>query len=314
MRGPAGRLCFRFAAALLLVLLPVAADCDDAVYPSTVLHTGGGAIGVEFDAGRMQASHDDVLRWIGTAAKAVSHYYGRYPVDQVLIRVKARSGRSDDTGTTYGDEDGAMIDLGVGAEAAPEKLQQDWVMTHEMVHLAFPRAADNQHWAEEGQATYVEPVARALIGDLSVEYLWQETLEGMPKGLPQEGDQGLDNTATWARTYWGGALFYLLADVQIRERTHNRYGLRDALRAVVAAGGSVKVAWPLEKSFAIGDKAVGVPVLEELYAQMKDKPVDTDLPALWKKLGVTLQDGKISYDDSAPDAAIRKAITAPGTH
>ncbi|HSN18070.1 MAG TPA: hypothetical protein VLV87_07655, partial [Gammaproteobacteria bacterium] len=182
----------------------------------------------------------------------------------------------------------------------------------EMVHLAFPRAADNQHWAEEGQATYIEPIARAKIGDLSVDYLWQETIEGMPKGLPGDGDQGLDHTGTWGRTYWGGALFYLLADVEIRERTHNRYGLQDALRAVVAAGGNVETSWPLEKSFALGDEAVGVPVLEELYAQWKDKPVQVDLGALWKRLGVSLQDGKITYDDKAPDAAIRKAMTAPG--
>jgi len=101
--------------------------------------------------------------------------------------------------------------------------------------------------------------------------------------------------------------------VQIRERTHNRYGLQDALRAVVAAGGNVETSWPLERAFALADKAVGVPVLEDLYAEMKDKPVTPDLPALWKKLGVALKDGKIVYDDSAPDAAIRKAITAPDT-
>lgn len=312
MHGSAGRHPLLLSAALLpMLLLPIPAGSAETLYPSNVLHEGGGAIGVEFESGQMLASHDDVLHWIDTAAKAVSHYYGRYPVDQVLIRVKSRIGRGDASGTTYGDEDGAMIDLGVRAEDTPQEMQQDWVMTHEMVHLAFPRAADNQHWAEEGQATYVEPVARAQIGDLSVEYLWQETLEGMPKGLPQEGDRGLDNTASWGRTYWGGALFYLLADVKIRERTHNRYGLQDALSAVVAAGGNVKVAWTLDKSFAIGDKAVGVPVLEELYAEMKDKPVDVDLPALWQKLGVSLTDGKISFDDRAPEAAIRKAITAP---
>ena len=102
-----------------------------------------------------------------------------------------------------------------------------------------------------------------------------------------------------------------MADVEIRERTHNRHGLQDALRAVVAAGGNVTTGASLEKSFALGDKAVGVPVLEDLYAQWKDKPVSVDLDALWKKLGVSLQDGKVVYDDKAPDAAIRKAITTP---
>ena len=194
-----------------------------------------------------------------------------------------------------------------------DDLQASWVMTHEMVHLAFPRAADNQHWAEEGQATYIEPIARAQIGDLSVDYLWRETIEGVPKGLPADGDEGLDHTATWGRTYWGGCLFYLMADVEIRERTHNRYGLQDALRAVVAAGGNVETSWPLRRSFAVADRAVGVPVLEDLYGQWKDKPVKVDLPALWKKLGVSLRGGKVIYDDRAPEAAVRKAITAPAS-
>lgn len=312
MRIVGKHLLILISAGILLLFTAVAWPADDDVtHPSDILQMGGGTIAIELDSDGMQVTHDEILQWIKTAARAVSHYYGRYPVKEVLIRVKPRHGRGNASGTTYGDEDGAFIRMGIGNAVSDAEMQADWVMTHEMVHLAFPRLAENQHWAEEGQATYIEPVARAQIGDLSVDYLWQETLEGMPNGLPGADDQGLDHTASWGRTYWGGALFYLLADVQIRERTHNRYGLQDALRAVVAGGGNVETSWPLEQAFAVGDKAVGVPVLEELYAAMKDKPVNPDLPALWKKLGVALVDGKVVYDDKAPDAAIRKAITAP---
>ncbi|HEY3859791.1 MAG TPA: hypothetical protein VGM47_09315 [Gammaproteobacteria bacterium] len=273
--------------------------------------TDMGPVHVDYQATGLTVTESQVLHWIDTARRAVTGYYGRYPVLAVKIRVESRPGSRGPSGTTYGDEDGSLIKLGIGRDMDDDDLQSSWVMTHEMVHLAFPRAPDNQHWAEEGQATYIEPIARAQIGDLSVDYLWQETIEGMPKGLPDDGDQGLDHTDTWGRTYWGGALFYLMADVEIRERTHNKHGLQDALRAVVAAGGNVETASPLEKSFALGDKAVGVPVLEELYAQWKDKPVKVDLDALWRKLGVSLKGDKVVYDDEAPDAAIRRAITTP---
>jgi len=282
-----------------------------AATPAPTLGTNLGPVHVAYRATALTVTEQQVLHWIDTARRAVTQYYGRYPVAAVDIQVEAKPGSGGPSGTTYGDEDGALIKLGIGRDMDNDDLRSSWVMTHEMVHLAFPRAGDNQHWAEEGQATYIEPVARAQIGDLSVDYLWKETIEGVPKGLPGEGDQGLDNTATWGRTYWGGCLFYLMADVQIRERTHNKYGLQDALRAVVAANGNVTTAWPLTKSFALADKAVGVPVLEELYAAWKDEPVNVDLDALWKKLGVGLRDGKVIYDDQAPDAAIRKAITAP---
>ena len=57
----------------------------------------------------------------------------------------------------------------------------------------------------------------------------------MPKGLPQAGDEGLDNTDTWGRKYWGGAMFCLFADVEIRKA--NRQPARPAGCDARRAGG-----------------------------------------------------------------------------
>ena len=160
-------------------------------------------------------------------------------------------------------------------------------------------------------ATYVEPIARAQLGQLSAQRVWGDMVDGLPKGLPRDGDEGLDRTHTWGRTYWGGALFYLLADVEIRRQTGNRRGLQDALRAVVAADGNISHSWPVAKILATGDQGTGTHVLEDLYAQLKEAPAPTDLAELWQRLGVKVQDGAVSFDDTAPLAAIRRAITAP---
>jgi predicted metalloprotease with PDZ domain len=87
----------------------------------------------------------------------------------------------------------------------------------------------------------------------------------MPQGQPGPRDRGLDHTHNWGRTYWGGAIFCLLADVQFRERTGNRRGLQHALRGILAAGGNVDTEWTMERTLTAGDDAVGVPVLKELY-------------------------------------------------
>ncbi len=101
---------------------------------------------------------------------------------------------------------------------------------------------DDQHWIEEGISTYVEPVARARAGRMTLNDVWRTFVRDMPNGEPESGDQGLDNTHTWGRTYWGGALFCLMADVRIRERTRNRKGLEDALRGInTAAATSVRI-------------------------------------------------------------------------
>src|SRR5258708_39912346 len=95
----------------------------------------------------------------------------------------------------------------------------------------------SHHWIEEGLSTYVEPVARARAGFLNREKVWMDWLDGFPQGQPAPNDRGLDYTHTWGRTYWGGALFCFLADLEIGERTHNRRGLADTFRATIARRG-----------------------------------------------------------------------------
>ena len=124
------------------------------------------------------------------------------------------------------------------------------------------------------------------------------------------GDRGLDRTPTWGRTYWGGALFCLRADVAIRQRTGNRLGLEHALRSILDAGGSIDRDWTIDRVIEVADQAVGVSVLHELYDDMGSKPVKVDLGSLWHQLGIKRQGKTVVFDDTAPLANLRKAITA----
>ena len=77
-----------------------------------------------------------------------------------------------------------------------------------------------------------------------------------------------------------------MADIAIRRQTGNRRGLQDALRAIVAAGGTIDKEWPLSRVLKTGDQATGTHVLEQMYAQWSEAPVAVDLPELWKQLGI----------------------------
>src|SRR5260370_39799452 len=92
---------------------------------------------------------------------------------------------------------------------------------------------------------------------MDVKRVWSEMARFMPRGQPAAYDQGLDRTHSWGRTYWGGALFCLLADVQVREQTKNRKGLQDASRAIVAASGKIDDEWALRNALGPGDEAAG---------------------------------------------------------
>ena len=56
-----------------------------------------------------------------------------------------------------------------------------------------------------------------------------------------------------------------------------------------------------------------VPVLRELFPTWKDRAVAPDLDRLWAELGVRKVSDAIRLVDSAPLAAIRRAITEPPT-
>lgn len=277
---------------------------------SAQLKIGGGTIDISFDPPPSAPVRQLVLDWIATAARAVTTYYTKFPVPHVAIAVSFHDGEGVDSGRAFGWEH-AHISISVGLATTAADFADDWTMTHEMVHLAFPSVPRSHHWIEEGLAVYVEPIARARSGDLTPQRVWGDMVDAMPQGLPKANDRGLDFTHTWGRTYWGGALYCLLADVEIRKRTGNRMGLEDAVRGIQKSGGSIEVEWPLERALEAADQAVGVSVLEDLYNRMRATPVSPDLDQLWKELGVERQGKTVVFDDTAPLAAIRRAITKP---
>lgn len=276
------------------------------------LKIGSATLQVDFAAGPLDLSQDAILAHIQMAANAVAAYYGHFPVNRDRILIVPWPDRDGiGGGTTWGDMAGfpAMTRIHIGQHATQADLNDDWMMTHELVHTAFPNLPDDQHWMEEGLAVYVEPLARVMTGELTAQKVWHDMMRDMHQGEPQPGDQGLDHTHTWGRTYWGGAIFCLAADVAIRQQTHNRKGLRDALRAIVEHGGTIDHNWDLPRALAIGDAATGTHVLTEQYAKWKDAPVNVDLPSLWAELGVRVDGNQIELVSNAPLASVRQAIT-----
>jgi hypothetical protein len=276
---------------------------------TTPINVGGGTLNVGFAPGELALPRSAFKAWLEKSAKAVSVYFGKFPVTSARILIVPVPGRGVQGGTTFGYR-GAAIRLVVGSDVTEADLADDWKAVHEMTHLALPDVDETHLWLAEGIAVYVEPIARVQAGDLTAEKIWGDIVRDVPQGLPKKGDRGLDRTPTWGRTYWGGAIFCLLADVETRKRTGNGIGLQQALRGILAAGGNHEQDWPVERIFSVADKSAGVTVLSELYAKMRAKPYAPDLDALWRDLGISAADGRVTFDDSAPLAPIRQAITA----
>lgn len=293
-----------------VLVCPIALLASPAVAATKTYRFGDSEMTVEIEGEVSPEFAALVDRWIKQSAGAVMVYYGRFPVPRVFMRLQTDGEPGVRGGQTF-PGDVPLIRVKVGASSTEnDLLRKDWVLVHEMIHLAFPWMDGRHNWMAEGLAVYVESIARVQAGHLTAEQIWGDFAKMMPRGLPKDGEGGYEVTVNWGRTYWGGAVFCLIADVAIRQQTDNLFGLQHALRAINATR-DFRREWDFAETLAIGDKATGTDVLMRQFEAMRKDPATTDLLALWKGLGVTLTADGVSFDDKAPLAATRRAIETP---
>lgn len=273
----------------------------------TTVDVPGGRLAVAFAPGEFHLGKQKLLAWVERSARAIAVYFEGFPVKSARILLVPDDGTEAQGGQAFCNA-GAAVRLLVGQYITQAAIDDDWQLPHEMVHLSFP-TIPKATWLSEGLAVYVESIARAQAGDLTGEHIWGEFARMMPSGLPKKGDKGLDAAESQERVYWGGATFWLMADLEIRKRTGNRAGLQDALLGILAAGGTCEQVWSINRTLAAGDAATGQTVLSEMHAKWRATRMSPDLGALWRDLGIKISGQAVVLEDAAPLASIRRAIT-----
>ncbi|HWN66105.1 MAG TPA: hypothetical protein VNM90_00630, partial [Haliangium sp.] len=119
---------------------------------------------------------------------------------------------------------GPSIALMVGTEITPEKMRDDWVAVHELLHLGMPTVEDGARWLSEGMATYYEPLLRARAGWITAEQAWEILHDGFQRGSARgsgrtlsEESRDMGETHEYWRVYWAGAAIAMIADVTLRQ-------------------------------------------------------------------------------------------------
>lgn len=255
--------------------------------------------------GSLAVGRTELLDWIRKIALAHVEYWQGFTTSRVLLIIVPTPGRPRVVFGRVVPGGGVSVMLQVGARATPAELWDDWILPHEFVHTGMPMITGRASWFMEGAATYVEPVIRARAGFRREADVWREWIEQMPRGL-----SALQNGLSGGSPYWGGGLFMLLTDIEIRRATSGAKGLEHCLRGALRAGGDMTPAerWPLMAFAQRCDQALGTPVMTMMIERHVGKPVQVDLQALWRDLGVRLTADGIVTDDSAPLAWIRKLL------
>jgi hypothetical protein len=258
--------------------------------------------------GAFTSSAKERSAWVMETARAVTRFWHGFPVSHALLALVPAPGDKMVHGKVVS-PGGAAIALLLGEEMRDEALFDDWILVHELFHLGVPSFAREGEWLDEGLATYYEPIIRARAGFRDAAWVWRELEGGMGLGLDAVERTGLDRSQGVA-LYWGGAIVALLADVDARRRSEGALGLEDGLRAVLEEGGDATVKWDLDRFVATVDGRIGAPSLATLVERHQFRGAAIALPDLWRDLGMQRNGDAVSFDETAPLAAVRRAIIA----
>ena len=253
---------------------------------------------------------DELSAWVKASALVTADFWGGFPIERPLLILRPSDGNRVTDGRVEA-VGGVTIVVAVGYSTKSADLYQDWILIHEMLHLGSPYMRDTGAWINEGIATFYEPIVRMRAGWKTREEVWREWIEWMPNGLRAMGEVGLGD-AEGGGVYWGGALLLLLAETEVRQRTELALGVEDCLRAVRDAGGTTDQTWTTIRFLDVCDETLGGTTLSELVMRHLVPGEPPDLDALWARLGVSLTNGEIRFDDTAPLAAVRDAILSGG--
>lgn len=258
---------------------------------------------------------DALAAWVERRAKLIADFYGRFPARRTLLVLVPVD---DEAAVVFGKllpESAPGVAVLLGTRTGAAALARDWIVIHELFHIGVPSFDGEGKWFDEGLATYFEPILRARAGMLSELELWREFARGMPRGLSTLAHYGLEQAPGYAGVYWGGAVYCLLADVELRKASQLRSGLEDGVRAVFSAGGRSSDVWSLDETFEIAEHALDTDVLSSLRKRHADRPAPVDLDALFAELGVVVRDGNVlELRNDAPLSTVRAALVHPPPH
>ncbi len=277
---------------------------------------GGASLQVAVLGRPLAMTDRGAVEWVEHGAECVAGLFGRFPVDATVFVVPVSGADEVVFGRVFSLA-GASVALLFGSDTSPATAHDDWVVVHELFHLGTPSFVGEGHWLEEGLATYYEPILRERAGWIRETDLWKHFVEEMPRGIRRPSSPAnIEERDDIDSTYWGGALFALMADVGILQETHGGRSLDDALRAVLARQGDATHEARVQDFLRTGDEATSTHVLDGLYSQLALRGGAVDLDALWRSLGVERmgEGGEIRLRDDAPLASVRRAIVTGNGH
>lgn len=279
----------------------------------------GGTLRVAILHGATPAQREVLHAWLTHVSRAIVSAYGRLPLSTVQVLVIPVAARS--RAVVFGEStrgQGNALQLLVDPSKPLAEFRDDWIAVHELSHLMHPYLDASGAWLAEGLATYYQNVLRARAGLLAPAQAWDRLHQGFADNAGQHyhdtlaaAASGMSRSHEYQRIYWSGAAYWLTVDRDLRRASGNRLNVDLALARFRDCCLPDHRGWQPQAFVARLDALLGTQTFARRYREFADLRQFPATEQTFADLGIRDVAGKVAFDDSAADAALRVAIMAP---
>ena len=279
----------------------------------------GALLRLAFPGGLTPEQQTRAERWVARAAQNVTTLYGRFPVASVQVIVAPTPrGRGPVPWAYVSRGGGAGVHLFIDPTRAPEEFERDWSLTHEMSHLFLPFIAVRDAWLFEGLPTYLQNILMVRGGAIDAHEGWSRLINGFQRGASAgrglsvaQASERIAARGNYLRVYWAGAAMMLDADLRLREITQGRQSLDTAMADLAQCCLAPERRWSADELVATLDRITGTTVFGDVVREQFRSEEFPDFKRVLVRAGVTVKDGQVVLDPSAPGAPFREALMRP---
>jgi len=254
-----------------------------------------------------------VNQWLVDVATSLKHYLGDYPQAQTQVIVISKPSLKRGP-VPWGDVSRGN-GLGILFVVVPtydiEDFYTDWTAPHEFSHQLLPKVDYDDIWLSEGLASYLQNVLMGQSKNYSIEEAWSKIYQGLKRG--EKGTKKVKPEPLWKtagrrsrggssgrtmRIYWSGAIYFLKADIALREKSNGAVGLDDILLRLNRCCIDSQNTWTGERLAAQLDQLSSSRIFSDLYQQIAFSRDFPEFGSDFKKLGITINPSKKSSESA----------------
>ncbi len=224
----------------LLSLIIVFLVTDNVAAKTKTLTNGKQSITIDYSHKLNYSEQLQTHYWLQDVTDSLLMVYGEWPKDEFEIKVSTTTRGSGPVpwGQVNRDQPD-RVSLFINPEYGFDAVAEDWTVYHELSHLLIPYQGFGDLWISEGLASYYQNILQARSGKLNQEEFWMKLISGFERGQKQTNwstirlskvSDNMRRYRNFMRVHWSGVLFWLTADINIREASNNKHSLDSLLK------------------------------------------------------------------------------------